>query len=61
LRDGDAATRKNETDSERQKRRKKCRICGVEEGCIKYIISHMRIKIGLGEVLDERRKWEVVK
>jgi len=40
---------------------KKCRICGMEEGCIEHIMSHTRIKIGLGEVLDERGKSEVVK
>jgi len=40
---------------------KKCRICGVEEGCIEHIMSHTRIKIGLSEVLDEREKEEVVK
>jgi len=28
---------------------------------VKHIISHTRIKMGLGEVLDERRKEEVVK
>jgi len=40
---------------------KKRRICGVEEGYIEHIMSHMRIKIGLDEVLDERGKGEVVK
>jgi len=40
---------------------KKCRICGIEEGCVERIMSHTRIKIGLGEILDERRKGEVVK
>jgi len=40
---------------------KKCRICGVEERCIEHIMSHMMIKIGLGKVLDERGKGEVVK
>jgi len=34
--------------------KKKCRICGMEERCIEHIIFHTRIKIGLGEVLDER-------
>jgi len=28
---------------------KKCRICGVEEGCIEHIMSHTRIKIGLAK------------
>jgi len=41
--------------------KKKCRICGMEEGCIEHIMSHTRLKIGLGEVLDERGKGEVVK
>jgi len=59
LRDGDAAMRMKERDSGRQRRRKKCRICGVEEGCIEHIISYTRIRIG--EVLDERGKEEVVK
>jgi len=40
---------------------KKCRICGVEEGCIEHIMSHTRIKIELSEVLDKREKGEVVK
>jgi len=35
---------------------KKCRIYGMEEGHIEHIMSHTRIKIGLGEVLDERGK-----
>jgi len=61
LRDGGAATRKKETDSGRQRRRKKCRIGGVEEGCIEHIMSYTRIKIEIGEVLDERGKGEVVK
>jgi len=56
LRDGDATTRKKETDSGRQRRGKKCRICGVEEGCIEHIMSYTRIRIGMGEVLDERGK-----
>jgi len=38
----------------------KCRICGVE-GYIEHVASHMRIKIRLGEVLDERGKEEIVK
>jgi len=29
--------------------------------CIEHIMSHMRVKIGIGEVLDERGKGEVVK
>jgi len=33
----------------------------VKEGCIEHIMSYTRIKIGLGEVLDERGKGEVVK
>jgi len=33
----------------------------MEEGRIEHIMSHARIKIGLGEVLDERGKGEVVK
>jgi len=33
----------------------------VEEEFIEHIMSHTRIKIGLGEVLDERGKGEVVK
>jgi len=37
---------------------KKCRICGMEEGRIKHIMFHTRIKIGLGEVLNERGKGE---
>jgi len=80
LRDGCAATKRKETNSGRQRRRKKCRmriytdyiyglyiyteyifICGVEEGCVEHIMSHMRIKIGLDEVLDERKKGEIVK
>jgi len=61
LRDGNAATRKKERDSGRQRRRKKCLICGVEERCIEHIMSYTRIKIGIGEVLDERGKEEVVK
>jgi len=40
---------------------KKCRICGVEEECIEHIMFHTRIKIWLGEILDERGKREVVK
>jgi len=40
---------------------KKCRICRVEEGCIEHIMSHTRIKIELGEVLDARGREEVVK
>jgi len=39
----------------------KCRICGMEEGRIEHIMSHTRIKIGLGEVLDKRGKGEVVR
>jgi len=36
--------------------------CGnEEEGCIEHIMSHTRIKIRLGEVLDERGKDEVMK
>jgi len=61
LRDGDAATRKKETDSGRQRRGKKCRICGVEEGCIERIMSYTRIRIEIGKILDERGKGEVVK
>jgi len=61
LRDEDAETRKKEMDSGKQRRRKKCRICGVEEGCIEHIMSHTRIKIGLGEVLDGKREGEIVK
>jgi len=33
----------------------------VEEGCIEHIMSYTRIRIGIGEVLDERGKGEVVK
>jgi len=33
----------------------------VEEGCIEYIISHMRINIRIGAVLDERGKGKVLK
>jgi len=55
LRDGDAETRKKETDSGRQRRK----ICGMQEGRIEHIMSHTRIKIGLGEVLDERGKGVV--
>jgi len=40
---------------------KKYRICGVEEGCTERIMSHTRINVGLGEILDEREKGEVVK
>jgi len=40
---------------------KKCRICGMEEERIEHIMSHTRIKIGLGEVLDERGKGKEVK
>jgi len=36
-------------------------ICRVEEGCIEHIMPHTRIKIGVGEVLDERGKRETVK
>jgi len=43
------------------KEEKKCRIYGVEEGCIEHIMSHTRMKIGLDKVLDERTKGEVVK
>jgi len=53
--------KKKETDSGRQRRRKKCHICGVEERYVEHIMSHTRIKIGLGEVLDETRKGEVKK
>jgi len=59
MRDGDAATRKKETDSERQRRRKDA--VYVKEGCIEHIMSHTRIKIGVGAVLDERGKGDVVK
>jgi len=41
--------------------KKKCRICGVEKGCIERIMSHTRIKIGIGKVLVERGRGEVVK
>jgi len=40
---------------------KKCHIYRMEEGRIEHIMSHTRIKIGLGEVLDERGKGEVVR
>jgi len=40
---------------------KKCRICGVEVGCIEHIMSHTRIKIRLDEVLDEGGKGYIVK
>jgi len=40
---------------------KKCRICAMGEGRIEHIMSHTRIKIGLGEVLDERGKREVMR
>jgi len=40
---------------------KRCRICGVKEGCIEHIISHTRIKIRIGAFLDERGKREVLK
>jgi len=43
------------------KEEKKYRICGVEVGCLKHIMSHTRIKIRLGEVLDERGKGYIVK
>jgi len=33
----------------------------MEERCIEHIMSHTRIKIGLGEVLDERGKGVAVK
>jgi len=33
--------------------------CGAEEGCIKHIMSHRRIKIGIGKVLDVRGNGEV--
>jgi len=33
----------------------------MEEGCLEHIMYHTRIKIGLGKVLDERGKREVVK
>jgi len=39
---------------------KRCRICGVAEG-IEHVMIHMRIKIGVGAILDERRKGEVLK
>jgi len=33
----------------------------VEEGCIEHIMTHTRIKIGIGAVLDEKGKGEVLK
>jgi len=36
--------------------KKKCRICGVEEGCIEHIMSHTRIKIELDEVFSKTRE-----
>jgi len=33
----------------------------MEEGRIEHIMSHTRIKISLGEVLDEKWKEEVVR
>jgi len=40
---------------------KGCRICGVQEGCLEYIMTHTRIKIRIGVVLDEKEKEEVLK
>jgi len=60
LQDGDAETRKKETDSGRQRRRRNAAY-GMEEGRIEHTMSHTRIKIGLGEVLDEKGKEEVVR
>jgi len=33
----------------------------VEEGYIKHIMTHTKIKIGAGIVLDEKEKGEVLK
>jgi len=60
LRDGDAATRKKETDSGKQRRRKNAVYAEWKKDNRAHNISY-RIKIGLGEVFDERRKGEVVK
>jgi len=40
---------------------KKCRIYGVEEGCIEHMSHTTRIKIEVDKVLDERGKRQVVK
>jgi len=61
LRDGVAALRKKKTDSGRQKRRKDAVYVEVEEGCIEHVMIHTKIKIGVGAVLDERGKEEVLK
>jgi len=39
---------------------KRCRIYELEEGCIEYIMSHMRIKIGVSAVFDKGGKGEVL-
>jgi len=45
----------------RTEEEKKCHICGVKEGCVEHMMSRTRIKIGIGEVLDEKGKGEIVK
>jgi len=36
-------------------------VCGLEEGCIKHILTHTRNRIGINAVVDERGRGKAMR